>query len=224
MPTNQVRTTRSGVEYVTVVPTTKSYPVSLDLSSNPVHRHAAKGDMKKDYMTITSTICTDGKKIKSISADLFLKGSATWDDESKDKLEAIFQTLHSAFFAHGQTDIGLTSSAAIDYEASTKINRKPIYEIANEDKSILHRILHALTEGKRLDSARTDSVRFQKVVNTTWAATKMLRNLKQRNLPTLQQFVGFHLLSSNASKLLVELFGQLGISSACTTMRLKDDA
>ena len=167
-------------------------------------------------------MCNNGKKIILISADLFLKGSATWDDESKDKVEGIFQSLHSAFFAHGQTDIGLNSSAAIDYETSVKINRKPIYEIANEDKSILHRILHAFTEGKRLDRARTDSVMFQKVINTTWAAAEMMRNLRQKTLSKLQQFVGFHLLSLNASKPLVDMFGQLGIASACTTMRLKE--
>ena len=75
-------------------------------------------------------MCNNGKKIILISADLFLKGSATWDDESKDKVEGIFQSLHSAFFAHGQTDIGLNSSAVIDYETSVKINRKPIYKFA----------------------------------------------------------------------------------------------
>ena len=63
---------------------------------------------------------------------------------------------------------------------------------------------------------------FQKVINTTWAAAEMLRNLKQKTLPKLQQFLGFHLLSLNASKSRVDMFGQLGISSACTTMRLKE--
>ena len=92
-----------------------------------------------------------------------------------------------------------------------KINRKPIYEIANEDKLILHRILHAFTEGKRLHRARTDSVMFQKVINTTcWAAAEMMRNLRQKTLSKLQQFVGFHLLSLDASKPLVDMFGQLG--------------
>ena len=63
---------------------------------------------------------------------------------------------------------------------------------------------------------------FQKVINTTWAAAEMMRNLKQKTLSKLQQFVGFHLLSLNASKPLVDMFGQLGIASACTTTRLKE--
>lgn len=206
-------------------PTTEC-TIQIDLehatNANPLHRHAAMGPITKNsFITMTTSVAVvgdDDKEVESISADLRINGEggggvASWGDDAKDSLERCFQVLNSCFFGDRTKEKEDKNAAVARYAAAGAVS---LDTLANNDKSMLHRCIYALTTGARLRDSFKEQ---QKIVNATYASCELLRRRVGADLHSL---VDYTFMTNAASKSLVQFFNQMGMSSSMSTIRLKN--
>ena len=143
-----------------------------------------------------------------ILVEMSRDGLELWSNFNKEAIESVFVLLHS-FFCTGKH--GFTDTCPQPLAITSRI--ETINQITTADKSTLHKCVYALSTGERLCEAPNSSTRQKKVVNTTFAATNIIWNMKSTTPDVLKTLVGNQLLVHNVSQSVHRTLNMFGLST-----------
>jgi hypothetical protein len=168
-------------------------------------------------MTIPIIDASSEKNLSTLSLEMFGDEFDLDDNGSetqRSQIERMFLMLHSSLLGSFHTEY-LTFGAP---------SRKSIDEIVHdEDYSILHRCIHALGTGYKLQGAREmNGARWANLRASTFAASDIIRNCAEHTTGVLKKLIGNQLVANPVSQSLNKILNKIGIAPSKQQYRLKD--
>jgi len=140
----------------------------------------------------------------------------TCDERMLSKIEAVFQWLHAKLLPPPQPRVSNQTGIAFGVPIG-----KTIDEFVQEDKSILHRCMYALSTGKTIDKM-LDGVLWDNQHAVSFAISDMIHNLACKSMGSLKSIIGGQLLEHNAGKTTYKILNKFGVAPSQQYLRLQN--
>ena len=99
---------------------------------------------------------------------------------------------------------------------------KSIDEIVRNDNSMLHRCIHALATGRRLERETNDNASFANERASSFAASDIIRMLATKKAGQLKEIVASQIRANPISQSFNKVLNKFGIAPSCTSIRTQD--
>ena len=220
MPTRRTTNRSAIVVQEEEVVSTHSLPEPrLESEPQQYHKNLIKEIREKTVvlsMTIPIIDASSEKNLSTLSLEMFGDEFDLDDNGSetqRSQIERMFLMLHSSLLGSFHTEY-LTFGAP---------SRKSIDEIVHDDYSILHRCIHALGTGYKLQGAKDmTGTCWANLRASTFAASDIIRNCAEHTTGVLKKLIGNQLVANPVSQSLNKILNKIGIAPSKQQYRLKD--